>query len=220
MRTASLLGRLPRGISIVVFALSIALGASQGARSDEADAAAVSPQDPAVAISVAGDAVIEAPASYAGETASAHPVADAIVVEFAVTPVDDAAQTSSAGSTEAALTEASISSETEAIDSSETEATEAASGQAVVSYPDVEITIAAGEVARAYPAESASIETAPATELIAAASDQDVAIAQQDPQYTGSIAQWDGSAVVSYPDVEVTIAVSATSFEDASLSDE
>src|SRR5262245_65619598 len=112
MRTA--LGRRPCGISIVVLALGIALGASQGARADEANTAAVLPQDPTVAISVACDTAIEAPALYVEETASAHPVADAIVVEFAVSPMDDVAQTNSAGSTDATLTEASISSELEA----------------------------------------------------------------------------------------------------------
>ena len=220
MRTTSLLGRLFRGISIAVFALGITFAALQGARADEAEVAAVLPQDPVVAVSAACDGVTEAPALYADpivrETASTHPVADAIVTEFAVAPADDAAQPA-----DATLTEIPVPPAPESI-----EAAQAAGGHAVVYYPDVEITIAAsatflGDVATAYTAASASVDTVPATEEIAPASDQSVGVAQQEPQYTNSTnGEWDGSAVKSYPDIEITIAVAATISEEAAPLDE
>src|SRR5262245_37212619 len=218
MTTTSLLGRLSCSISFAVFGLGIAFGASQGAHADEVEVAAVSSQDPVAAVSVACDGLTEAPALYADpivdDTESTRPVADATVTEFAT--VDDPAQP-----TDATLTEIPVPPAPEAI-----EAAQATGGHAVVYFPDVEITIAAsatflGEIATVYTTAPASIDTAPATEEIAPASDQSVGVAQQEPQYTNSTdSEWDGSAVKSYPDIEITIAVAATFPEEAVPLDE
>ena len=149
-------------------------------------------------------------------------VGDAIVTETTVVPLADAAET-------APTTEVIASASDAAQDEQQFTGSTAGEidGAAIVSEPPVMVAIVAPapeptadstaitaatdadvSVADAIVTETTVVpfadaaETAPTTEAIASASDA----AQDEPQFTGSTAgEIDGAALVSYPDVEITV---------------
>ena len=239
---ASILGRLSGGISIAVLALGMTFGPSQGARADELEATAPSPQDMIVApivkavdglaqrISQLEESVALFTASFnsqrvatrqlcvsdetGAETCITKAQLDGMLQRMAQAEVSQPLVTVAIVAPAASYAPAVWAGVTE-VSVADVVVTEVSVADAVVTEVTVTETVVAEVPA---PAADDAIETTPATEVIVSTSDSSQL--PQEPQFTGSTGnEIDGAALVWYPEVEITI-VAAVVPDEASASDE
>jgi hypothetical protein len=207
--TASLLGRLSGGVSIALLALGMTVGAPQGARADEAEALAPSPQDMIVApIVKAVDALtqrmsqLEESVALFAASFNAQRMATRQLCIADETGAETCISKAQLDGLLKRVAQADVSEPAVivAIAAPAAESTAADVAAAAASLPDVPVADAIVTEALSSPLADA-IESVPATEVVASVSEA----AANEPQYTGSTST-DGAALVWYPEVEVTIA--------------